>query len=176
MRAAHKARVEEVGLLVTPLRTVEEVVLHTEHDDGARIDLPVAIVADHDGSARLHEIRIYFSNWPIRGGHAIRLPLLQPDPDVHEEDIIGEYQRALAAGDVEGVVMAFEPNGYFREPAGGRYTIAAPTSCAPSTGCSSRGVAVYRWSTAAPPTTAEPALWSTTSSPGAISSSNAAIS
>ena len=119
--AGHKASVEEVDRLVTPRRTVEEVVLHTEHPDGARVDLPVAIVADRDESARLHELRIYFSNWPIGGRHAIRPPLLQADPDVHEDDIIGEYQRALAAGDVEGVVSTFQPSGYVREPAGGRY-------------------------------------------------------
>jgi len=61
------------------------------------------------------------STWPLTGGHAIRPPLLQPDPDLHEADVVGEYQRALASGDVEGAVTAFEPNATVREPAGGHY-------------------------------------------------------
>jgi hypothetical protein len=47
--------------------------------------------------------------------------VLQPDPDLHVDGVVGEYQRALAAGDVEAVVTAFEPDGYMREPAGGAY-------------------------------------------------------
>ena len=31
---------------------------------------------------------------------------------------MAEYQRALAAGDVDAVIATFEPNGYAREPAG----------------------------------------------------------
>ena len=64
---------------------------------------------------------MYYSTWPLTGGHAIRPPMLQPDPEVHEGDVVGEYQRALAAGDVDGVVAAFEPGAYVREPAGGRH-------------------------------------------------------
>jgi hypothetical protein len=33
---------------------------------------------------------------------------------------VGEYQRALAAGDVDAIVAAFEVDGYAREPAGGQ--------------------------------------------------------
>jgi hypothetical protein len=47
--------------------------------------------------------------------------MLQPDPDLHEADVIGEYQRALAAGDVDAAVAAFERDGYMREPAGAAY-------------------------------------------------------
>ncbi len=34
---------------------------------------------------------------------------------------MGDYHRALAAGDVDALVAAFEPDGYAREPAGGRH-------------------------------------------------------
>jgi hypothetical protein len=34
---------------------------------------------------------------------------------------VADYQRALAVGDVDAVVAAFEPDGYAREPAGGRH-------------------------------------------------------
>jgi hypothetical protein len=40
---------------------------------------------------------------------------------VHETDVVGEYQRALAAGDIDAAVGAFEPDGCVREPAGGQY-------------------------------------------------------
>jgi hypothetical protein len=43
--------VENVGLVVTPLRSVEEVVLHVDRDDGTRAELPVAIAAARDEQA-----------------------------------------------------------------------------------------------------------------------------
>ncbi|RFU20704.1 nuclear transport factor 2 family protein [Geodermatophilus marinus] len=118
--AERNAAVEAVDLVVGDTRTVEEVVLRLDTDPG-RVELPVAIVADRDEEARLVEIRVYFSTWPLTGGHAVRPPLLQPDPDVHEADVVGDYQRALAAGDVEAAVAAFEPDGWVREPAGGEH-------------------------------------------------------
>lgn len=118
--AERNVSVEDVDLIVTDRRTVEEVVLRLEGDAG-RVEVPVAIAADRDADARLVELRVYFSTWPLTGGHAIRPPLLQPDPDVHEADIVGVYQRALAAGDAEAIVATFEPDAYVREPAGAPY-------------------------------------------------------
>ena len=112
------ATVEDVDFVLAPHRGVEELVLHLEGDDG-RIALPMAVVSDHDEHGRIAEQRIYFSTWPLTGGHAIRPPLLQPDDGLTEPGIIAEYQRALAAGDAEAAVAAFEPDGYVREPAGG---------------------------------------------------------
>jgi hypothetical protein len=119
------ATVNDVYLVVTGRRTVEEVVLILDRDAG-RVELPVAIAADRDVDARLLELRVYFSTWPLAGHHAIRPPLLQPDPDVHEGDVVGEYQRALAAGDREAIVAAFGPEGYVREPAGSKYVHRGP--------------------------------------------------
>ena len=62
---------------------------------------------------------MYFSTWPLTGRHANRPPVLQPDSDVYEPDVVGEYHRALAAGDADAAVAAFEPDAYVREPAGG---------------------------------------------------------
>ena len=112
--------VEDVNVIATPRRGIEEVVLHLDGDEG-RVELPVAIVADRNEDARVIEVRMYFSTWPLTGGHAIRPPLLQPDPDLHEADVVGEYQRALAAGDVEATVATFESDAYVREPAGGAF-------------------------------------------------------
>jgi SnoaL-like domain len=113
--------VEHVNLIVTPRRSVEEVVLRVDRDDGTRAELPLAVAADRDEQAYLRELRVYYSTWPLSGTHLVRTPLLQLDPDIHASDVVGEYQRALAAGDAEGTVAAFEPDAYLREPAGTAY-------------------------------------------------------
>jgi hypothetical protein len=113
--------IENVALVVTPQRSIEEVVLHLDRDDGMRVELPLAVAADRDEQAYLRELRVYYSTWPETGGHLVRTPLLQQDPDVHAAGLVGEYQRALAAGDAEAVVAAFEPDAYVREPAGSEY-------------------------------------------------------
>jgi SnoaL-like domain len=110
----------EVERIVTPERGIEEVVL-TVDLDGRRIDVPVAVVADRRDDGRIVELRIYFGNWPLTGRHANRLPVLPADPDLARPDVVGDHQRAMAAGDVEGAVAVFESDGYVREPAGGRY-------------------------------------------------------
>ena len=117
--------VEDVEHVVTKRRGFEEVVLHLDGDT-ARVDLPVAIVADRRSDGRIEELRMYYSSWPLTGHHANRPPLLQPDPALRAPDNVAEYQRALAAGDVNAIVAAFEPDGYAREPAGGRYVHSGP--------------------------------------------------
>ena len=113
------ATVEDVAFIVMPQRRIEEIVLHLDGDDGP-VALPVAVAADvvEDGIA---ELRIYFSTWPLSGRHAIRPPLLQAPSRLGEPDVVGAYQRALAAGDVDAVVATFEPDAYVREPAGSAY-------------------------------------------------------
>ena len=112
--------IEDIGLLRTERRSIGEAVLHLGDQDG-RVDLPVAIVADQRSDRRIEEVRIYYSSWPLSGRHVHRPPLLQPDPDLRESDVVSEYQRALAAGDVDSIVAAFEPDAYAREPAGGEH-------------------------------------------------------
>ncbi len=119
------AVVGHVERIITPRRGVEETVLTLDGDQG-RIELPIAIAADRDEDARITELRIYYSTWPLTGRHANRPPLLQPDPDLQEPDVVGEYQRALAAGDVEAAVAAFGSEAYVREPAGGEYVHHGP--------------------------------------------------
>ena len=118
--AVRNVDVEHVNWLITDPRGVEEVVLHLDGESG-RIALPLALTADHDERERIVEMRLYFSSWPLTGRHANRPPLLQPDPDLDGPDVVGEYQRALANGDVEAILAAFEPDGYMREPAGDPY-------------------------------------------------------
>ncbi len=118
--AERNVTVETMNTVLAPGRGVEELVLHLDHDD-RRIELPLSLVADRNDDARILELRMYFSTWPLTGGHAIRPPVLQPVPGVREADVVGDYQRALAAGDVDGAVAAFEPDGFVREPAGGAH-------------------------------------------------------
>ena len=115
--AERKAEVENVNFLMTDGRGVEEVVLYLDGDAG-RIGLPLALAADRDADERVIELRLYFSSWALSGRHANRPPLLQPGGDVHAPDVVGEYQRALASGDVDAILATFEPDGYMREPAG----------------------------------------------------------
>jgi hypothetical protein len=115
------AVVENVALTRTPTRTVEEVVLHLLRDGGVRVELPVAIVADRNPDRTLKTIRVYHSMWPLTGNHNVRPALLPEDPRLHAEGTPGDYQRALAEGNLEGIVGTFEPDGYAREPSGGSY-------------------------------------------------------
>ena len=71
-RAAAAGDVERI---MTPRRGVEETVLTLDGDRG-RIELPVAVVADRDDDARIIELRVYYSTWPLTGRHANRPPLL----------------------------------------------------------------------------------------------------
>ena len=112
---------DNVALTRTRTRTVEEVVLHLLGDEGGRVELPVAIVADRNPNYTLKAIRVYHSMWPLTGEHRVRAPLLHADPELHAEGTCGDYQRALAEGDLEGIVGTFEPDGYARGPSGGAY-------------------------------------------------------
>lgn len=115
------AIVENVALTLTESRTVEEVVLHLLADDSGRVELPVAIVSDRNLDRMVKAIRVYHSMWPLTGGHRVREPLLPPDPNIVVPDVVGEYQRALAAGDLEAVLATYEEDAYAREPSGGEY-------------------------------------------------------
>ncbi len=113
--------VSDVERVVLSERGFEEVVLHLDGDSG-RVALPLAIVADHPTEGRIQELRIYYSRWALTGRHANRPPVLQPDPQLRAPDVVADYQRALAAGDVDTIVALFEPDGCAREPGGDAYT------------------------------------------------------
>src|SRR5918998_1393433 len=113
------AVVENVALTLSTTRTVEEVVLNLLADNGARVELPVAIVTDRNPDRTVKVVRLYHSTWPLTGEHRVRPPLLPADPNLHVEGVPGDYQRALAEGDLEGILATFEPEGYAREPASG---------------------------------------------------------
>ena len=117
--------VEDVRRVILEERGFEEVVLHVEGEDGP-VDLPFASVTDHPSGARIGEIRLYYSNWPLTGRHAIRPPLLQPDLGLPVPDVVAEHRQALAAGDLDAVLATFEPDGYLRDPSGESYPRQGP--------------------------------------------------
>lgn len=112
--------VEDIDHLGEPRHGFEEAVLHFDAPTG-RVDVPAAVTGERESDGRIDELRLYFSSWPFTGRHLNRPPLLQPDPDLHAADVVGEYQRALSAGDVDAIVAEFEPDGYAQEPAGAQY-------------------------------------------------------
>ena len=123
--ARRNVTVETVAHVVTKRHGFEEVVLHLDGETG-RVELPVAIVADREHDGHIDELRIYFSTWVLTRRHANRPPLLQLDPELRAPDIVSEHQEAFAAGDVDAIVAAFEPQGYAREPAGRQYLHTGP--------------------------------------------------
>jgi hypothetical protein len=110
----------DVERIATALCGIEETVVTLDGEQGS-VELPIAVVADRDDDGRIVELRIYYGTWPWTDRHCNRPPLLQPDPGIQLPDVVGEYQRALAAGDVAAAVAAFEPDAYVRDPAGGAY-------------------------------------------------------
>jgi hypothetical protein len=114
------ASVEDVDRVIVNRHGFEEAVVHLDGDAG-RVGLPVAIVADTESDGRIDELRMYYSSWPLTRRHANRPPVLQPDPEMRPSGVVAEYQAALAAGDVDAIVAAFEPDGYAREPAGSHH-------------------------------------------------------
>jgi SnoaL-like domain len=112
-----QASIEHLGIVRTERRGFGEAILRLSGEDG-QVDLPVAVVSDHRPDRSMEEVRVYYSSWQLTSRHAIRPPVLQPDPEVRYSDAVGDYQRALAAGDLDAVLASFESSGYAREPAG----------------------------------------------------------
>jgi SnoaL-like domain len=115
-----QAIVEPLRTTCQDQRTVCENMLRLQLPEG-EVALPVAVVGDLTAHNRLRALRVYHSLWPLIGAHHVRPPLLHLDPALVISDVIAEYQRALHEGDIPAIVAAFEPEGYFREPAGGEY-------------------------------------------------------
>jgi hypothetical protein len=116
--AEHGAQLEPIRTTRNSQRTVFESLLHLQVSGKAE-ELPVAVVGVHASGGKLSAVRVYHSLWPLIGGHRVRPALLVRDPAVHETDIVADYQHALDSGDIEAIVNTFDPDGYFREPAGG---------------------------------------------------------
>ena len=113
--AEQQAQVETVAGTVVGRRAVVELLAHLVQDGQERA-WPVAIVAESPDDQSV-VFRSYFSQWAINGKRPLRPAILEPGT-AHPGDVVGRYQAALAAGDAEGAVATFEPDGYYREPNG----------------------------------------------------------
>jgi hypothetical protein len=111
--AERHARVETVASTVAGGRAVVELLAYLA-GDGQELAWPVSVVAEFPDD-RSVVFRSYFSQRALDGRRHLRPAILAPG-SVRAGDVIGRYQDALDAGDVEAVVGAFESNGYYREP------------------------------------------------------------
>jgi hypothetical protein len=121
--AGMNRRTQTVASTAADGKAVVELVVHLTQD-GREVAWPVAVVAEsHDDRSMV--FRTYCSQWPLIGRHEIRPPILWSGP-TSPGGIVGQFQDAVAAGDVDAVLRAFEPDGYFREPIGPQYTHRGP--------------------------------------------------
>jgi ketosteroid isomerase-like protein len=113
--AGLRARTERVAATSAAGRAVVELLAHLDHD-GQDLAWPVAVVAESPDD-RSVVFRTYCSQWPVDGRHHVRPPVLEPG-DAHPGDVVGRYQAALDAGDIDAIVATFAPDGYLHEPIG----------------------------------------------------------
>lgn len=113
--AGLSAHTEPVSATRVDQRAVVELLAHIEHD-GQSIGWPLAVVAESPDD-RSVVFRTYCSTWPVDGRRAVRPPILGPGTQ-HPGDVVGRFQKALEAGDLEGIVGTFGTDGYLREPIG----------------------------------------------------------
>jgi hypothetical protein len=139
------ARTENVASTVAGGRAVVELLAYMPHN-GRELAWPVAVVAESPDD-RSVTFRTYCSQWPLDERRHVRPPILKPGP-AHPGDVVGRYQAALGAGDVDAVVSTFASDGYFRGPSAPVTPTAAPTSSARSTPGASARAAASAWRTA----------------------------
>jgi ketosteroid isomerase-like protein len=114
--AERHAGIETVASTRVGRRAVVELLAHLADGDGREVAWPLAVVAESPDDQTV-EFRTYCSQWPVDGRRHLRPPILEP-VQAEPRDVVGRYQAALAAGDVEAIVKTFAPDGYLREPIG----------------------------------------------------------
>jgi hypothetical protein len=111
------ARAEPVRLTAEGSHAVLERLFHVRVD-GEKRQLPVAVAADLHADGRLAAVRVYHSFWTLERAHRVRGRLLPARRGLVLRPPVDAYQRALAAGDVEGILACYARNATVREPAG----------------------------------------------------------
>jgi len=112
---ARHARVETLAATHVRGRAVVELLAHLG-GDGPEVDWPVAVVAE-SADDRSVVFRTYCSRRPVDGRGHLRPAVLGAGAD-RPGDVVGAYQDALRAGDVDATVGAFARDGYYRGPLG----------------------------------------------------------
>jgi ketosteroid isomerase-like protein len=115
----HHVRTEVVASTRMDGRAVVELLAHWSQD-GVQLAWPVAVVAESQDDLSV-VFRTYCSQFPVDERRHLRAPILGPGT-AHPGGVVGRYQAALEAGDVDAIVELFAPDGYLREPIGAPYT------------------------------------------------------
>jgi limonene-1,2-epoxide hydrolase len=113
--ASLHARVETVASTTVGRRALVELLAHLD-GDGRTTGWPVAVVAESPDD-RSVVFRTYCSQWPVDGRRHVRPAVLPPGP-VGLPGVVGRFQEALAAGDVDRVLSTFASDASLREPIG----------------------------------------------------------
>src|ERR1700729_3962600 len=111
--AKRHARTETVASTVVDGRAVVELVVHLIYD-GREVAWPIAVVAESPDDQSV-VFRTYCSQWPVDGRRHLRPPILKPG-DAHPGGVVGRYQAALDAGDIDAAWGTFGPAGNNPEP------------------------------------------------------------
>jgi len=115
--AGLSARAKKVRVTAEGRHAAVERVLLVRVGGEAR-QLPVAVIAEADERGSLCAVRIYHSFWSLERRHRLRGRVLPARQDLVLRPPVDAYQRALAAGDVDGVLACYARNATVREPAG----------------------------------------------------------
>ena len=166
--AERRVVVEDVARVITGAITgSEEVVLHLDGESG-RVASAGRDRRRPPDRARLDDLRVYSSTWPLRGRQAHRPPVLPPEPDAARfrcrRRVPARARRRRRRRDRGGVRTR-----RLRPGACGRrlHPLRHRRACAPSTSSCSRTAAASRSNTALSSTKGARARSSTTSCGGA---------
>jgi hypothetical protein len=113
--AERHARTEPVASTSVGRRAVVELLAHLLVD-GQEAAWPLAVVVESPDDVSV-VFRTYCSQWPVDGRRHVRPPILSPK-SLELGNLVGRYQAALEAGDTDGIVTTFAPDGYLREAIG----------------------------------------------------------
>jgi hypothetical protein len=114
--AKHQGAFEKIAFTQGSDRDVTEGTLALTFE-GRRVSVPVAVVAERRKEREV-ELRLYYSTGPIKGTHAVRGPLLPQDDEVVVPPPVAAHLEALARGDLDAIVAAFQNGAAVRDPSG----------------------------------------------------------
>ena len=113
------ARVEIFNIIDIKNRIIMELNIFYERGE-TTIELPFIVVIDINKNV-ITDIRLYHSSLPTTGKHIVIKPILKPDNNLVEPDIITEYVRGIKKADKDLVLSLFEDDAYVQEPSGSKY-------------------------------------------------------
>lgn len=114
-----KAKVEVINSIDITNRIVIEFVIYLNKGN-KEIELPIVAVLDIENFF-ISSIRIYHSTWPLTGKHVVIKPILEPEDNLDEPDIISLYMEGIKNADKEFVLSLFEDKAYIQEPSGSKF-------------------------------------------------------